>query len=262
MLPRPSLRILILLAAALPGIVAAESPSPQVPSLAGSSDPAARQISVTAQTGLTRTVDLPTESLQEARRDLLADLPLSDADLRALADHWDGLAALRYVRRLIDSQPHGSDSDIAYYGSIAVATGRIWPLADVTAALRRLDPVTEPPERIMVYADMLYAHAWAGNSLALDAVIDLNGEGRLFGPLSDATRARLLEIGDKRGDGRVALHMAMSLLQAPSLTEDQRRHARNYLNRAQGGNDLSVQTVAATLLRRLDGVLQQETPSP
>lgn len=256
---RSALRALSLLAVALPGPVCAQ-PAPALPALPGLDDSRSRQISVVVTRGLTRTVDLPTAGLQQARLDMLAGFPVVDADLRALADHWDGLAAQHYVRRLLEAEPRGSDSDIAFYGSIAVATGRVWSMADAVEAMRRLDPATEPPERIKVYSDMLYPHAWAGNSLALAAVIDLNGDGRLFGPLSTATRARLLELGDQTGDGRIALQMAMSLLMSP--TPENRQQAQDYLSRAKAGNDLAVQAMAAALLDRLTGAAQQDGTGP
>lgn len=256
------LRVLVLAVSALPHGALAGPSGPNAAVFPIPDDRAARQISVTVNPGLVRTIDLPTEGLRQARRDLLAGLPVHDADLRALADHRDGLAAQRYVRRLLDAGLPGSDSDVAYYGSIAVATGRVWPLPQAIAAMKRLDPTTEPPERVKVYSDMLYPHAWAGNTLALHALIDLNGEGRLFGPLSEATRARILEIDTKEGDGRVPLHLAFVLLQEPELSADQRTQARDYLARAQAGNDLAVQVMATTLLNRLDGAAEQEDPTP
>ena len=42
----------------------------------------------------------------------------------------------------------------------------------------------------------------AGNVLALDALIVLNGEGRLFGPMSDRTRDRIVAQAEQAGDGR------------------------------------------------------------
>lgn len=249
--PLKMLRVLLLLAA-LPSGTMAQTSGPSYPTVPGKADPATRQISVTVNAGVVRTIDLPTEGLRQARRDLLAGLPVLDADLRALADRRDGLAAQRYVRRLLETTPPGSDSDIAYYGSIAVATGRVWSLPDAIEAMKRLDPATEPPDRVAVHAGMLYPHAWAGNSLALEAVIDLNGEGRLFGPLSEATRARLLEIGERVGDGRIALRMALVAMQTADLSAQSREQARDYLTRAKAGSDLAVQVMATTLLSRLD----------
>lgn len=211
---------------------------------------AARQISVTVDKGLTRTSRLPTAALRQARRDLHADKVLSDADLRALADRRDGLAAQTYVRRLVKlpDPDAATRSDIAFYASIAVASGRVWTLPDAVAAMLTLDPATEPKARVKTYMAMLYPHAWAGNALAQDALIALNGEGRLFGPMSQKTRNRLLETGRKAGDGRVALQLAMVALRDPADPA----FARLCLEEARTSPHLAIQTTAAALLAGLD----------
>jgi hypothetical protein len=214
-------------------------------------DRARREISVTVTPGLTETRRLPTTELREARKAMLAGTEIPDAPLRALADLGDGLAALKYHRRLLARSPAVPPSDIAYYGTVAVATGRIWPLADVVAALHRLDPATEPAARVKAYAAMLYPHAWAGNALALDALIDFNGEGKLFGPMSEATRTRILEQGDAAGDGRAALRLAIALLQKPDPAPADRARAEAYLTRAMAADHLAVKTTAANLLALL-----------
>ena len=68
---------------------------------------------------------------------------------------------------------------------------------------------------------MLYPHAWAGNTLALEAVVAFNGEGLLFGPLSERTRLRILNEAQEHGDGRVEFGMAMALLERSRATETQ-----------------------------------------
>jgi len=136
---------------------------------------------------------------------------------------------------------------------VAVGTGRVWTLPEAVEAMRRLDPATEPPERVRAHMAMLYPHAWAGNALALEALIDLNGEGRLFGPLSAATRERVLEQGDRAGDGRAALRLALKDLQEGGPTNLARDDlARDALARAMAGDDLAVQAVADNLLALLD----------
>ncbi len=208
---------------------------------------AARRISVTVDKGLTRTASLPTAALRQARRDMLAGKVIPDADLRALADRHDGRAAQDHVRRLLKAGI-GTPSDIAYYGSIAVASGRIWTLPDAVRAMLVLDPATEPHARVSQYAAMLYPHAWAGNALALDALIALNGAGRLFGPMSEKTRLRVLAASRKAGDGRVALQMAMAALRDPADPVA----ARLWLTEAQAASHLGIRTAAAALLARLD----------
>ena len=243
-----ALALLLLMPAALPlrAETAAEPALLPFPAAA-----AARQIRVTVDKGLTRTASLPTEALRQARRDMLAGKVIPDADLRALADRRDGRAAQDYVRRLLRAQDQtgtGTPSDIAYYGSIAVASGRVWTLPDAVRAMHALDPATEPRARVAQAVAMLYPHAWAGNALALDALIALNGQGRLFGPMSEKTRARLLEASRRAGDGRVALQMALVALRDPADP----LAARLWLTEAQGAGDLAIRTTAAALLARLD----------
>jgi hypothetical protein len=211
-------------------------------------DPAHARISVQVTKGLTSTAKLPTPALRDARKALLEEKEVSPVALKALADHWDGLAAQKYVRYLLANVPDATPSDIAWYGTIAVSTGRVWTLPQVVAALRQIEPVTEPPERIKAYVAMLYPHAWAGNSLALDAVIDLNGEGKLFGPMSAATQKRILAMGDKAGDGRIPLRLALVLLQNPERTAADMEKARHYLNVAKASSNLEVQVTAANLI--------------
>jgi hypothetical protein len=208
-----------------------------------------RQIVVTVDPGLTRTRALPAGELRDARVAMLADQDVAPDLLRALADRRDGLAALRLVRHLVANG--GSASDIAYYGSIAVLTGRIWPLEDVVTALAELDPATEPADRVQMAIAALYPQAWAGNALALDALIMLNGEGRLFGAMSDRTRARIVEQAEQAGDGRVFLHLAVSELWG-SPTDENRARARVWLEQARGASHLGVATTATALLAQLD----------
>ena len=215
-------------------------------------DPALTRISVKVTPGLTKTRTLRDKSLQLARVDMLAGKEIGDDALRGLALHQDGLAAQKYVRRLVAMGPADHASDIAYFGSIAVSTGRVWTLPDAVEAMHRLDPETEPAERVKVYMAMLYPHAWAGNSLALDALIDFNGDGRLFGPMSDRTRDRLVEQGEKAGDGRVLLRLALILLQKPDISLEEKALAASYLHRSLAVNNLAVQTVAKTLLADLE----------
>ena len=251
MMLRPLVLALALLAPVLAATALPLRAETVVPALLPFPAPAAaRQISVTVDKGLTRTARLPTEALRQARRDLLADKVLPDETLRALADRRDGLAAQAYVRRLVKlpAPDATTRSDIAFYASIAVASGRVWTLPDAVAAMLTLDPATEPRARIKTYMAMLYPHAWAGNALAQDALIALNGQGRLFGPMSAKTRNRLLETGRKAGDGRVALQLAMVALRDPADPA----FARTCLTEAQASRHLAIRTTAAALLAGLD----------
>ena len=224
-------------------------------SLAVSTDLASRQISVKVGPGLKSTRSLPRASLRRARQEMLAKHEVTDNELRSLANYGDGLAALKYVRKLVSrhaGQPEHA-SDIAYYGAIAVGSGRVWPLEDMVLAMRSLDPETEPPKRINKYYKVLYAHAWAGNSIALDALVDFNGKGMLFGELLEETRARIIEQSTRNGGGRAELRMAVRLMSKPDRSAEETELARGYLTLASATDDLSIRTTAENLMLLLDG---------
>ena len=208
-------------------------------------DPEANLISVTVAAGLTSNAGLSAE-LRQARLDMFADLDVAPATLRALADRRDGLAAQKYVRLLL-TDPTATPSDIAHYATVAVSSGRVWTLPDAVAAMLLLDPATEPADRKRAYIDMLYAHAWAGNPLALDAVIDLNGEGRLFGPLSAETLARILEQDAVNGQGRAALRLALHLLAQQARTPEDEARVDDYLTRAAAADNFAVRVTATNM---------------
>ncbi len=244
-----------LLLAALPGVaVAQDFKAPVIPILIGPSE-VSNRVSVVVDKGLRSSKRLRTTELRAAREAMHNNEAVSVAHLRALASAGDGLAAQRYVRVLL-ADPAADPSDIAYFSAVAVGTGRIWTLEPMIKAMHRLDPASEPRERVGAYIRVLYPHAWAGNSLALDALVAFNGEGRLFGPLSAKTRKRILDEARKQGDGRIELGLAMGLLEAaragvqddPGALEE----ARGFLKLAAGSDHLAVRTTAENLLRMME----------
>jgi hypothetical protein len=217
------------------------------------------RIGVTVFSGLASNAGLP-DDLRFARLAMQAGNVVSPLMLRDLADRRDGLAAQRYVDWLLTEAPDPAYSDIATYAAIAAGTGRTGYLAEFIAALYHLEPATEPAERKSLYVSVLYPHAWAGNLLALDAVIDLNGADRLFGDLSDATRTRILEIDSAQGSGRAALRMAVGLLLENPRDAAEEAMIDDYLTRAMSGDHLGIRVTAANLLAgrgsaAVDGVL-------
>ncbi|MFC6585187.1 hypothetical protein [Sulfitobacter aestuariivivens] len=176
--------------------------------------------------------------------------------MRQLALAGDGLAAQRYARQLISGRVAASPSDIAYFSAIAVGTGRVWTLGPMIEAMHKLDPAQEPRARVRKYIKVLYPYAWAGNALALDALVAFNGEGRLFGPLSDATRDRILSEAQTQGDGRIELGLAMAILESErsKTTPDSSAldQARSYLATAEASGHLAVRTTAQNLLRLME----------
>lgn len=244
-MPLPPLRPLLLLLAVLlcPVTVAAQGLNLGMPP-----DPETAAISVVVDPGLRKTKNLPTAALRQSRLDLIAGKPLSDQQLRLLADRRDGLAAWRLVQRL--RAQNAPAIEIAHYAGIAAAQGRVYALDDMIDAMAALDARTVPPDRLRDLVRVLYGYAWGGNSLALDAVIAFNGEGRLLGPLSDATRARVLQQA-ARMDGRVELRLALDLLAQDAPGAADRALALSYLERAAQSKNLAVLATAQNVIALL-----------
>lgn len=251
---RHALAPLIALGFSLP-LAAQEVYTPIIPSVIAH-DLGDTRISVTVDTGLTSNKQLRSAALRNARAAMHGGGDVSPEHLRALAEAGDGLAAQRYVRLLQASDIPPSPSDLAYFSAISVGAGRIWTLKTMIDAMHELDPKSEPRARINKYIRVLYPHAWAGNPLALEAVVAFNGEGRLFGSLSDRTRDRILAESRKHGDGRIELGMALSLLErtraAESPVPEDLDLAHSLLKLAENSDHLAVKASAQNLLRLMD----------
>lgn len=222
-------------------------------------DATGAKVSVITATPLSGTNKLPPGDMRKARKAMIAGAEISDQMLRDLADQGDALAAQKYVQRLVERGIPRNASDIAYYGSFAVGTGKVFLLRDTIEAMRLLNPATEPQNRREAYAAMLFPHAWAGNTLALDAVIEMNVEGRLLGPMTDETRAKINEVGERLGGPRFALRQAVIYLQNNPMTAGDRAEARRSLAIAAQSDDLSVRVTAENLLRQLDAEMADGT---
>lgn len=234
--------------------MAQTQPVPIIPNLIAP-DTSTDLISVTVDRGLTSTKRLRSAALRQARTRLHEGGDVSGDELRGLATAGDGLAAQRYVR-VLQATDGASASDIAFFAAVAVGTGRIWTMGPMIDAMHQLDPETEPRERIRKYIRVLYPHAWAGNARALEAVVVFNGEGRLFGPLSDGTRDKILAEVQETGDGRIELGMAMGLLERIAAAEkpdpDMQTQARVLLEKAGESTHLAVATTAQNLMRLIE----------
>jgi hypothetical protein len=234
---------------------------PIIPNLIGPNTDGA-QVSVVVDRGLTSNRNLRS-SMRAARTRMQQGQDVGAEALRALANLGDGLAAQRYVRLLEAQDTAPNPSDLAYYSAIAVGTGRIWTLRTMIEAMHQLDPETEPSARLRTYIKVLYPHAWAGNTLALQAVVEFNGEGRLFGPLSDKTRARIQTEAAKHGDGRIELGIAVGMLErhraAARPNPKDLAYAQRLLRQSAKSTHLAVATSAQNLLLLIDMTIHEKT---
>lgn len=210
--------------------------------------PERKKISVVVTRGVTHTRQLPRQ-LQSTRKAMLAGRPMVDEQLRDLAKAHDSLAALRYTKRLMARD--GSPAEIAYYASLAAAGGRASVFDDMVKALYSLRPGDMEKTRLSHVISVLYGYAFAGNTLALDAVMDLNGPKALFGEMSPKTRERLLSEGLEIGDGRIELRLAMQAISERTVPT---QVIVGYLLRAERMGDLAVRTTAENLRRHIDPV--------
>ena len=211
-----------------------------------------REISVVVTPGLARTTALRSEELRDARRAMNAGEEISEELLRGLADNRDSFAAIKLVDILVAKGVRDNASDIAFYGSVAVAAGRIHALPEMVEAMRHLDPETEPEERVRKHISVIYAHAWAGNSLALDAVIEFNGPGALFGEMGNVTRRRLEEQARLAETGRIELRLALRMMERGDLSEREVTIVRGYLDNVENSTVLGMKAIGLNLKGLLD----------
>ncbi|MGR3502279.1 hypothetical protein [Pseudaestuariivita sp.] len=203
-------------------------------------------ISIVVDRGLRKTKYLRSRELRQARVALLDKQELPRETLKALADRQDTLAALRYSNLLWREGLEENATEIAQYASISAGAGRVSSLKKMIRAMEYLDPDTTSQALKNQLMRILYPYAWAGNPLAMDAVVAYNGEGRLFGKLSARTRARIEE-HSAGGDGRVELRMALDLIRNTPRTPEAEAQARRYLERAQSSSNLAVRTMALNM---------------
>lgn len=215
-----------------------------------------RKISVVVDRGITHTNQLPSR-LRPIRKAMVGGAEMSDADLRSLAERGDGLAALWLTKRLVAEGLPEHKAEIAFLASIAAGAGRVSTLDEMIEALYLLQPGQLPRAKLRKVIRVLYAHAWAGNTRALGAVIDLNGPDRLFGAMSETTRDRLLATGRELGTGQIELRLALKLLTETPDDAAARTRALGYLIRAERMGDLAVRTMAQNLRRTLG-----DSPAP
>lgn len=208
--------------------------------------PESRKITVVVDRGITHTRQLRSPHLRYLRKQMVGKAAMAEADLRKLADAKDSLAALKMVKLLRTRDLRKNASDMAFYASIAAGAGRKGMLKDFIEALYLLDPKTEPKARISQYIRILYGHAWAGNTMAQDAMIALNGPGQLFGPMGVGTRERIVaQAADNHG--RLVLSLAITDLGREGLTAGDLTRVIGYLTLAERHGDPALRTMAHSL---------------
>lgn len=188
-----------------------------IPHTAPAQNAAPNKITVKIVPGITSSRQLPSQKLVNARRALAAGQSTSISNIRELADHGDGFAALRFAQILAESDNKDILKDTAHYYGIAAATGRGGAITGLIRTLDSIDPDALSESRRNILKDILIAYALAGNSHALDAITRYQMAQKPLGPLNDDI---IVLMGNASGEGlsQLGLHMALTIMRDPSAT--------------------------------------------
>lgn len=195
------------------------------------------------------TDDLPTYALRQARKRMLAKRHISYADMRALADHGDGLAAFRYGKRLLELEDPSLLSDAAHYFSIAAMTGREYAVTPLVRILQR--PGVEINDvRMRDIERSLWEQARNGDPDASRALAEFYTSGTPFGKKPDRAE-QLLENMPDDTDPRDALDLAVAAMNAPEDQRPDKERLLDLLETAMNSKDLEVKLTAENMFRAM-----------
>lgn len=193
---------------------------------------------------VTETRDLPTWALQRARRRMLAGERISYDDMRALADHGDGLASFRYANRLMDLDRPDLLSAAALYYATAAYTGRDYAIGPLVRLLTRRDiPFTEARLRHLETA--LRAFALRGNEQAIDALTGFYSTGHPFG-LQPERAAELQRDLAAAGNAEAALDLIMQVMAGRGIVAE-RDEIEDWFDTLAASDDLGDRATAQNL---------------
>ena len=186
------------------------------------------------------------DPMQQIRNRMVQGAEVSFADLQALADSGDDLAAYFLAKRIDEGgKPELRKTAVHYYAR-AVFDGRA---AAVRPMVRLLEAEGQGFDAGVLKDARLALEAQAedNNEIAVDALVRFYIQGTPFG--SDPDRAEdLLRRSAEGGNARIALDLAVQLLSG-APTPDERADALRYLELAALSDHLGVRTMAENLLR-------------
>lgn len=213
------------------------------------SDPVVR-VEFVFDNAVRRTNDLPTSALRAARRQMLSGGYISGADLRALADHGDGLAAFRYAKLIQEMVPPDETGAAAHYFAIAAYSGRAFAVAPL-ARLLRTEGATYSESRLRNSLNALTVQALSGNPDAATLLGEMYADGVPFG--RDLTQAQqFLGMAGGVSDPQAILNLGLSLMTDPADIAAGRIGALSALGVAAISDNLSVRVTAENLLRLIE----------
>lgn len=197
-----------------------------------------------------QTVDLPTAALRASRRQMIGGHRVSTADLRALADAGDSLAAYRFAKLLADMDRPDTTGAAAHYYAIAAYSGRAFAVPPL-ARLLRDEGVTYSESRLRNGLNAMTVQAQSGNVVAAELLGRMYLDGIPFGR-DLAAAQRFFDMAGTGGSPRAVLQLGLALLSDPQDAAEGHRRARSALMQAARSADFSVRVTAENLLRQMD----------
>jgi TPR repeat protein len=205
------------------------------------------------------TKDLPTAALQAARKRMVTGQKISTSDLRALADHGDGLAAFRFARMLQGKTPPPKRGVAAHYYAISAYTGRHFAVPELVRLLVA-EGAGYSDNLLSQCLNALTIQAISGNAKAALALGQMYADGQPFGrDLAESQRFLALA---GQSDPAAALKLGLALMGDPADAALNHAGARAALTLAAGSTDLSARITAENLLNLLDAPQLSTAPTP
>lgn len=197
--------------------------------------------------GITRTDQLPTPQLRDARKRMIANKRISYRQMQALADRGDSLAALLIAKQLY--QKPELSNDALHYFTMAAAAGRTGAVKPLVALVHKAEPTAANKKRLETAETVLKAHAARGDQAAFEGLMSAYRSGVPF----EDSAARYAEFRAKAataGNSAAALEEAVSMMsRGDSVTRKAEIEA--YLVIAERAGDLKTQSLAGALRRKL-----------
>jgi hypothetical protein len=205
-----------------------------------------------------RTLDLPTQHLQQARRRMLDGQQIPWADMRELADHGDGLAAFRLAQRIESRNDPSLLGDAAFYYATAAYTDRDYAVGPLVRILRRGD-VEFTPRRLDHIENSLRALALAGDQRAAEALTGFYASGHPFGRQPEKALEFRLALAEA-GDADAALNLVIETMSGTAPVHLDPAQVQRLLEVASTSDDLGLR-IAGENLRRKVGAQMAATPT-
>jgi hypothetical protein len=195
--------------------------------------------------------------LQEARKRLLDGKRVSYGELQALADAKDGIGAFKLAERIQKQGNPKLASDALHYFAIAAYQDRGYAVRHMMAILN--DGSLElQPSHLQSAEAALRLQARKGNEQAIEGLIRLYSEGRLFGDKRGELET-LLASGTGKKNGDTAFKLAVLLLSDRERTPEQTKQATRLLEIAEENGSIGMKAAASNLLAQLQTTSSETT---